>query len=259
MPSTGVGRRGRHARGEVFGRTALLIGLVVSGSCASLGRQAGPSLPFDPDADRRAITYRQISRDDFRADRPPARLLAHASALGAVICARIRATPDSRFHTKRTHRRDGTPVWTAVVDRLRFRAEMERDCSWWNPRVPAHDAARILDHEQLHFALFEIAARHLNQRTFGLVTAFRFTAATQIEAEEAAIDYVRELESLAVDELQTRNRAYDRETAYGSLGHRQREWSAAVQRELLETARYAAVSDPPWPPLDGPPAQTGPR
>ncbi len=56
----------------------------------------------------------------------------------------------------------------AVIDRLRFRAEMERDCSWWNPGVRSRDEPRILEHEQMHFVLFEIAARHLNQRTFDL-------------------------------------------------------------------------------------------
>ncbi len=128
-------------------------------------------MAFDPGAERQAITYRQLTREDFRADKPPARTLAHARALGAVLCASIRATPESRFHT----RRDGSQVWVAVIDRLRFRAEMERDCSWWNPSVPSPEEARLLEHEQMHFALFEIAARHLNQRTFDL-------------AEQAALD-----------------------------------------------------------------------
>ena len=69
------------------------------------------------------------------------------SALGAVLCASIRATPGSRFHT-RVEGRDGSQAWAAVIDRLRFRAEMERDCSWWNPAVPRRDEARILEHEQ---------------------------------------------------------------------------------------------------------------
>lgn len=220
--------------------------LVAATACSIPAIHRGPALDFSP-TQGRPITYRQLSQNDFGADRPPARLLAHASALGAVICASIRVTPDSQFHTERVQRTDGSDAWVAIIDRLRFRAEMERDCSWWNPEVPAHSVARILQHEQMHFGLFEIAARHLNERIFALVTVFRFTADTREEAEQAAIAYVRELEVLAVEELRTRNLQYDEQTSYGSRPHRQRDWSASIEQELLATARYAAVSDDPGP------------
>jgi hypothetical protein len=235
----------------------LCLGLVaLLAACAPWSPSASASGSFQADGQvdgsADAITYRELRRADFAAPQPAARFLSHASALGAVICAEIRATPDSWFHTSRETRRDGSSYWVAIVDHLRFRAEMQPSCSWWNPRVDASLAPRILQHEQAHFGLFELAARHLNERIAMLVIAFRFTADTEEEAERAAVRYVRDLERLAMEEIQARNEAYDRETNYGARRLAQQDWMARVQTELLATARFAAVSDPPWPPLDAP-------
>lgn len=53
-----------------------------------------------------------------------------------------------------------------------------------------------------------------------------------------------------MQEQHDRNEQYDLETSYGSRRHRQRDWVEVIQRELLETARYASVSDVPYPPVD---------
>ena len=52
----------------------------------------------------------------------------------------------------------------ARVHNLAFTAFMDRDCSWWNPQYTGLPHEYILEHEQIHFALFEIAARRLNQQ-----------------------------------------------------------------------------------------------
>jgi hypothetical protein len=38
---------------------------------------------------------------------------------------------------------------------------MNRDCSWWNEKATM-DAAYVLEHEQIHFALTELGARSLS-------------------------------------------------------------------------------------------------
>ena len=42
---------------------------------------------------------------------------------------------------------------------LRFRAQMDRKCSWWNPKDLGFPQEYILEHEQIHFALCELGAR----------------------------------------------------------------------------------------------------
>jgi hypothetical protein len=47
------------------------------------------------------------------------------------------------------------------IERLAFEAVMLPDRSWWNPKIPANMRGYVLQHEQIHFALMELAAQQL--------------------------------------------------------------------------------------------------
>ena len=48
---------------------------------------------------------------------------------------------------------------------VRFEAVFVPACSWWNPELPRERKAYVLQHEQIHFALAELAARRLTRES----------------------------------------------------------------------------------------------
>ena len=95
--------------------------------------------------------------------------------------------------------------------------------SWWL----GPPQASLLDHEQGHFDLAEIAARKLqwllNEK---LSSDKRFFAqgATRTAAERALADKVRQLMRQVNDEAVQQNREYDQATRHGSRRSVQAEW-----------------------------------
>lgn len=108
------------------------------------------------------IAYRKLVRADFEAVNPPAAIAPHADKMFAATCAYLITTPDTQLAVQPIQSPDGTTVYRATAHHLRFRAQMDRNCSWWSPRDSDVPDAYILEHEQIHFALFELEVRRLN-------------------------------------------------------------------------------------------------
>ena len=51
------------------------------------------------------------------------------------------------------------------IKHIAFEATMNPKCSWWNPNLPRRKTAYVLQHEQIHFAISEIAARKITRKT----------------------------------------------------------------------------------------------
>ena len=159
--STGMGIHGRR----------LAVGLCAVAALAgcSGGAQAPASripefarpglLAYDDASAGDWIRYRELTRDDFRASEPPDPLGHGAGQIGAATCASIRARPDARISVQRSD--EGVVV---VPEGLVFEAFLDRDCSWWNDANTALPPGYVLEHEQIHFALFELEARSLTGR-----------------------------------------------------------------------------------------------
>lgn len=110
------------------------------------------------------IPYRALRRADFLASAPPPQVEAHAASLRAYTCANISPDPDQRVEMLP----EAAGSYRARLTRFHFRAEMDRSCSWWNPRPVRLPDEYILQHEQIHFAIVEVSARRLTARVRGV-------------------------------------------------------------------------------------------
>ena len=174
------------------------------------------------------IRYRSVTRNDFRAEAPPAHAAGTADRMGAFTCANI--VPDGSPQVSFSPGPEpGSMV--ARLDSVRFYAVMDRDCSWWNPKA-VRDPDYILQHEQIHFGLTELQARRLSaaMRDVRLVVRSPEQAAEQMQrlydqnAQESSEQLVRD------------STRYDEETSFRSAPKAQARWLEYVERELAKTA-----------------------
>ena len=190
---------------------------------------------MDP-ADYRAtdtIRYRALTRADYRAAEPPAHVAAHARSFGAFTCANVVPEGMTRVLFEPT----GAPgTYLARLEKTAFHAEMDRGCSWWNPQGVAIPADYVLQHEQIHFALTEIQARHLTAklRELRLRTDSPPSATSELQGR-----YNEALEDATAELLRT-STAFDEDTSGRYEPGRQARWLERVEAELARTGGSAA-------------------
>jgi hypothetical protein len=199
------------------------------------GEQARPR-PFDPELLRSGdiIRYRDLRRDDFLAAAPPAEAAGLHGRLGAATCVFLVTDPGTSIRASSSDQQRG--LVRAQVENLGFLAFLDRECSWWNPAPVMLPDAYILQHEQIHFALFEIAARRLNSRAEELTRGMRAIAANQQDAVgeiERRIDLEMQR---ALEEVMARSNDFDRETSRAYRQDRQDWWWETISLELERLA-----------------------
>ena len=215
---------------------------VLLAGCSALPRHARPVLLEDPDYLRKedVIEYRRLTRADFRGVEPPP---GFDHRMAAAICAYIEPQPEQETaQVEYLGEESGKHVYTVTYRNPILRAKMDRDCSWWN--ADSSDAlpeTYILEHEQIHFALFEIAARELS----GAIdeTSFRFRGADAEELKQDLQSQVKEYLRREVDDFMERQLVFDEQTSAVFDPERQREWHAMV-REELGTESFDTVGVP---------------
>ena len=178
-----------------------------------------------------AFPYRQLTLSDFRAPALRADQAAHASAINAHTCARIRPTSDSRFSVMRTRYNDSV-VFIGSIEKIRFEGIMIPGCSWWNPDLPASRHDYVLQHEQIHFALVELAARRLTvdireeARSFMTIQPTAEAAKTEIAA--TINRWIRSAMEASL-EMHT---AFDNDTSLFHSPRWQQWWQDKIEKQL---------------------------
>jgi hypothetical protein len=204
---------------------ALAVALVLAG-CG--GGRPAPQPSDEPRAFMEewmgdgVVAYRLVSKDDFQAESSNARwgVFKHA----AEICTQILPTPDY----------DETGA---------FRAVMRPDCSYWNEVIgPLGRAGRlalaaagvltigggkqpdwyVLQHEQVHFAINEVAARRLTR------------SIAHLPPERRSLDLTRRVYELTVQHANQRQQKFDAETSGTYDPFLLEKWVRMLQRELDE-------------------------
>lgn len=176
------------------------------------------------------IRYRAVERGDFRRVEPPAVVKQGPYELGAQTCAYVKTTPDVKIDLVKTVEPNGAEHVEGRLRNLRFEAWMDRECSWWNPTN--HDIPYTLEHEQIHFAISEIAARKLNQAAAKLMAELHVTADDQNAVVAEIQGKVKKLLDDYNGEALERNEAFDRDTSVGKNPPRQKQWKATIERDL---------------------------
>ena len=193
------------------------------------------------------IGYRQLTRADFRGTQAPAEFAPVAARVGAATCGQVRTTADTAFLI---NWRQESPTsekrhWVEVK-KLEFMALMDRHCSWWNEKAAARAPSYVLQHEQIHFALYELGARKLNASVDAIKRDMKAEGDSQEEVQAHAQQALNDALVKATEELLARNRDFDQDTSLGYRPDRQRAWLQRVTQELTETQAFAS------PPYAGP-------
>ena len=119
--------------------------------------------------------------------------------------------------------------------------------SWWNQTMPKNRETYVLQHEQIHFALMEIAARQLNQKaeeeSATLIIFDADAATTQQRLQKTVQDWIRQSQ----EALLKRHTAFDEDTSLRYNPKRQRWWYNKVSEQLSELARWRQTIRHPHP------------
>lgn len=195
------------------------------------------------------IGYRQLTRADFRGTQAPPEFAPVAARVGAATCGQVRTTADTAFSI---NWRQDTPSsakrhWVEVK-KLAFMALMDRRCSWWNEKAASRAPGYVLQHEQIHFALYELGARKLNALVGDISREMKVEGSSEQEVRASAQKALNVALQKATDELLERNRDFDQDTSLGYRPDRQRAWLKKVTEELAETSAFAS---PPYSPARG--------
>ena len=209
----------------------LVLGLFPAcGKGSNLPKFAEPTgRTVDPNslADGDRIAYRELTPKDFLATAPPPEMKKYAERMGAVTCAHVFTEPDPQYYIEQT-----AEGFHGAYNRLNFVARMDRSCSWWNPKKSHVPEQYILQHEQIHFALAESAARRLNVRAQEIVAELHPSGKTQNSVEKVLTGTVEEMMEKAMKDLMDRNLKFDQDTSNTYAPEKQQEWFETVMSEL---------------------------
>jgi len=188
------------------------------------------------------IRYRDLSREDFLAADLPAEATGLHGRLGAATCVFLTTHPDTVIRASSRGLDQQRGVVRAQIENLGFLAYMDRECSWWNPAPIALPEEYILEHEQIHFAFFEIAARRLNRRADQLTRQMETVSTSQQRALEEIHRQIDAEMQRIIEEVMARSNDFDRETSRTYRRDRQKWWRQTVN---LELERLANIDDLP--------------
>lgn len=219
----------------------IIAAVVVAGAATPAGGFAAQARTreFDPELLRSGdlIRYRELDRGDFLAADPPAEAAGVHGQLGAATCVFLTTGPDTHIRASSGELGLAAGQVRARVADLGFLAYMDRECSWWNPAPMSLPDDYILRHEQIHFALFEIAARRLNRRAGQMAQQMEVISSNQGQALEEVRRQIDAEMQRAMDEIMARSDDFDRETSRTYRQDRQDWWWRSVNVEL---ERFAA-------------------
>jgi hypothetical protein len=199
-------------------QVALLILAIAAATTASEADRKTATIKTRPYADG------PLAPDDF-AGKPPATSPVN---FGIEMVANTECQVRYEYRTAIEHQRDGR--WTARIKSFTCTAMVDREKCWNTLR----ESRRVLDHEQGHFDLAEIAARRAQQHFAGLMREGNVLATARdrrtVERQVEAL-IKKEMESL-YQSLNQAQKTYDEETRHGTAFLAQRRHRAYQRAEL---------------------------
>ena len=218
-------------------RTIFLLSLAccaaLLAACSPLPKFARPQVIEDPDylSKEDVIYYRSLTRADFKGMQPPR---GFDQRMAAAICAYIepQEVEGRKLKIEYLGSIQGRHKYAVTHREMTFLARVDRDCSWWNPDNAANPLPEpcILQHEQVHFALFELAARDMS-REFR-ATTFQISGTDSTSLKEDMERQVRQFFQQRMDKLVRENFDFDEQTSARFDPVRQKEWLVTAADKL---------------------------
>jgi hypothetical protein len=207
------------------------------GGCAQLPEFAQPHLssePFDPSIE--FVSYRQLTIDDFKAVTPSATFKDHKHMINAHTSVSLRPVTEIQYIISPPHNNFG--LYKAYLQELTFKAVMVPTRSWWNPQLAPEKTKYVLQHEQIHFALMEIAARDLNKKLSNSVGETVSGNDRKI-VERLLVDAVDKKMTATQKEILKEHTSFDEETSLYYDQRRQQEWYDNSLKKLEHLSKWA--------------------
>jgi hypothetical protein len=210
--------------------------LVLLSSCASLPEYARPQIYIPEEGKattQKGFSYRKLAFTDFQATSLPVGLQQYSRHLNARSCITIHPTQNSKVNIRSTFFYDHL-TYAGSFDSISFEASFIPSCSWWNDKVPEKLKAYVLQHEQIHFALAELAARKVTlQAKEGLGHYVAF-GNTDHEVQMKLRAKVKELLQDAIKSDLKVHTAFDEDTSGYHVPKVQQSWFSDVEKRLAE-------------------------
>ncbi len=222
-------------KAQTFLRIALLFVSVLSG-CAELPEYARPQFFSGADGsgyDQTSFGYRQLEIADFQADSLPASYSEFNHRIQARSCISFKPSDDTVIHIARGNVA-GQQLYLGSFTTFAFQAVFNPACSWWSPDVPKHVESYVLQHEQIHFALAELAARKLNRESQQKVTEHLSFGETPADVQAELVDLAQRISREAVEVEIKNHTRFDEETSLVYDPIAQQRWYDDVSSLLKE-------------------------
>jgi hypothetical protein len=218
-----------------FLRYAVLsLSIVLIPSCARLPEYARPRMVQAEDLQQTraaGFPYRPLTPEDFRAASLSEHMADHAERINAHAATQIRLTVDSGFRIT-SGDLYGQSYFFGRIERIGFEAVMLPDRSWWNPKIQANMRSYVLQHEQIHFALTEIAARELTGDSQKWAADVLVIQPTPQEVRAELARQIKDRINAAMEANLQRQAEFDNDTSLFFNPRRQQWWSWTVEDEL---------------------------
>lgn len=222
--------RNRSLRYGVLWLTSLI-------ACAQLPEYAKPrTIQIDEihKSTPTVFTYRQLTPKDFRTTSLPENLSTHEKSINANSAITIRITADSKFSITRCPFLDQIN-YCGSINHLAFEAIMIPDNSWWNPKINAAMTGYVLQHEQIHFALTELAARKLTKDAQKWALNLLVIKQSPQEVYSEIGQQIKAMINSAIKANQKQHLKFDKDTSLFYNPSWQAWWLEKVEKELKQT------------------------
>lgn len=228
-------------RNHPFKYAMLSLSLTLLCTCAQLPEYAKPRTIQIDEINKispTGFTYRQLTPEDFRATSLPENLSMHGDMINARSAIQIRMTADSNFRLTRWPFLDQI-YYLGSINHLAFEAVMIPNSSWWNPKIKGALKGYVLQHEQIHFALTELAARKLTIDAQKWALSLLVTEQTPQQVYSEIVQQIKGMINSAMEANQKRHLEFDKDTSLFYAPSWQAWWLQKVEEELKQTESAA--------------------
>ncbi len=181
-----------------------------------------------------SFTYRQLTTKDFRATSLPENLLMHEKNINAHSAITIRITANSNLSI--TRRPFGDQVnYFGSINHLAFEAVMIPNNSWWSPEIKGAKVGYVLQHEQIHFALMELASRKLTRDARKWASNLLVIKQSPQQVYSEIVQQIKGMINSAMEANQKRHLKFDEDTSLFYYPSWQAWWLEMVKKELKQT------------------------
>jgi hypothetical protein len=153
--------------------------------------------------------------------------------LGAHTAVSIRPAPTSKTLVS-SGEIYGQQVYFGSINQLSFEAVMIPEESWWNPYLRKGREGYVLQHEQIHFALMEIAARKLSVQVVKEKNTLMVFASNYEAVKIRLMKKINELLAESRTKVFEEHTAFDEDTSLHYNPEDQKRWWQRVTTELQE-------------------------